>query len=128
MQRAPNRRRFYIITVIVLVAVLGSALFIFEYLQYSYVSIQVLGNKETSFTVSYDSTTASLSPAQNATVEVLPHANVTITAHVASPYSVVKWDVAGTTFTQKGQNEVNFLTGGGGAVILVSVELTNSSG
>lgn len=124
---ATNRRRFYIITAIVLVAVLGSALFIVEYLDYSYANIQVLGNKETSFTISYDSTSTSLTPSENATVEVLPHANVTVKAQVASPYDIVRWDVVGVSFSQEGPDSINFVTGAGGSVVHIAVEVAMSN-
>jgi hypothetical protein len=126
MQKNPNRRKFYIITAVVLIAVVGIAVFITEYVEYSYVKIEVVGNSSTSFVLSYDSTSASLSPSENATVEVLPHADVTITATVSAPYSILRWDVIGVTPTQNGPDSIHFLTGSGGQTILVSVELTES--
>ncbi len=129
MQTNPNKRKFYIIAAAILVAVIGTAVFITAYIDYSYVKIEVVSNSSTTFVVSYDSTSAPLTPSENATVEVLPHANVTITATVTSPYVILHWDVSGATPTQKGPDTIYFSTGGGGTTIQVSVELgTNSSG
>lgn len=127
MQVASKRRRFYIITVAVLVTIIGSAAFIVEYVDGSYVRIEVIGTSGASLVVSYDSTSVTLSASENATVEVLPHVNVTITANLASPYTVVHWDISGATAAQKGQNSVDFLTGNGGSVVHVSAELTTNS-
>jgi hypothetical protein len=129
MQATSKRRRFYIITVVVLVTIIGSAALIVEYVDGSYVRIEVTGTSKASFVVSYDSTSVTLSASENATVEVLPHVNVTITASPASQYAVVHWDISGATAAQKGQNSVDFLTGQGGSVVDVSAELaTNSTG
>jgi hypothetical protein len=122
-----NQRRFYIITAAVLIAILGVAAIIVVDTEYSYVKIEVLGNSATSFTISYDSTSTNLTPSENATVEVLPHANVTVTASVSPPYSVLKWDVSGATTSQKGANTIQFVTGQGGSVILIALELTRNS-
>ena len=113
MEANRNRRKFYIIT---------------AYIDLSYVKINVVGNSSTSFAISYDSTNATLPTSESATVEVLPHVDVTITATVTPPSTIVRWDVSGATFTQRGQDSITFVTGGGGSAIQISVELTNSSG
>ena len=129
MQTNQNRRKFYIIAAAILVAVIGTAIFITAYIDYSYVKIEVVSNSSTTFVLSYDSTSATLAPSENATVEVLPHANVTITATIASPSVILRWDVNGATPTQKGPDAIYFVTGNGGTTIQVSVELgANSSG
>jgi beta-lactamase superfamily II metal-dependent hydrolase len=128
MQTPSKRRLFYTITAVVFIAILGTAVFIVMYLDDSYVKIEVSGTSNTSLVVSYDSTKLTLSPSENATIEVLPHANVTITANPTAPYTVVHWDVGGASAIEKGQDSVNFLTGQGGSAIQVSVALaTNSS-
>jgi beta-lactamase superfamily II metal-dependent hydrolase len=128
MQTTSKRRLFYTITAVVIVAILGTAVFIVVYLDDSYVKIEVTGTSNTSLVLSYDSTKLTLSPSEDATVEVLPYANVTITANPTAPYTVAHWDVGGATATEKGQDSVNFLTGQGGSAIRVSVVLaTNSS-
>jgi hypothetical protein len=129
VQAKARKRKFYIVTVLILVAVIGSAAVIVEYVDSSYVSIEVIGSSHASLALSYDSTSVTLSASENATVEVLPHASLTVTADPVSPYTVVHWDVSGPTATQEGQNSVVFQTGQGGGVIHVSAELaTNSSG
>lgn len=127
MRSNRNRRKFYIITAIVLVAIIGTAVFITAYIELSYVKIDVAGNSSTSFAISYDSANATLPSSESATVEVLPHVDVTITAIVTPPSTIVRWDVNGATFTQTGQDTITFVTGGGGSTIQISVELTNSS-
>lgn len=128
MQTNPNRRKFYIIAAAILLAVIGTAVFITAYIDYSYVKIEVVSNSSTTFVVSYDSTSATLTPSENATVEVLPHVNVTITATVTSPDVILRWEVSGATPTQKGPDAIYFVTGGGGTTVQVAVELgTNSS-
>jgi hypothetical protein len=127
MQGRSKRRRFYAITAVVLVAILGTAVFIVEYIDDSYVKIEVTGARNTSLVLSYDSTSLTLSPSENATVEVLPHANVTVTADPAAPYTVVHWDVIGVTAIDKGNDSVDFLTGQGGSAIRVSVALASNS-
>lgn len=128
MQTNTNKRKFYIITTVVLITIIGTAVFITAYVELSYVKINVVGNSSTSFVVSYDSTSATLPSSESATVEVLPHVNVTITATVTAPSSILRWTISGVAFTQRGQDVISFVTGGGGSVIQVSVELTNSSG
>ncbi len=128
MEANRNRRKFYIITAVMLVAIIGTAVFITAYIDLSYVKINVVGNSSTSFAISYDSTNATLPTSESATVEVLPHVDVTITATVTPPSTIVRWDVSGATFTQRGQDSITFVTGGGGSAIQISVELTNSSG
>jgi hypothetical protein len=129
VQTNPNRRKFYIIAAAILIAVIGTAVLITAYVDYSYVKIEVVSNSSTTFVVSYDSTSVTLTPSENATVEVLPHANVTVTATIASPSVILRWDVSGATPTQKGPDAIYFVTGDGGTTIQVSVELgTNSSG
>lgn len=129
METTRPRRKFYIITAVVLIVIFASAALLIEDIGYTYVNIQVVGNSKVSFVISYDSSTTSLAPSENATVEVLPHVNVTVTATVASPYAIQKWDISGVTFTQKGEDSVDFVTGSGGSVVQVSVELaTGQSG
>jgi hypothetical protein len=129
METKARRRRFYIITALVFVAILGIAVFIVVDLEFSYAKIEVTGNSQVSFTVSYDSTTASISPSENATVEVLPHVNVTVTATVSAPYAIAHWNVTGAVSYQRGPDAIDFLTGAGGSTVQLSVELTtNQSG
>lgn len=129
MQEPSRKRRFYVVTVVMLAAVIGSAALILAYVDSSYVRIEVAGNSHASFVLSYDSTSVTLSASENATVEVLPHANVTITAIPVSPYAVVRWDISGTTTTRIAQNAVSFPTGQGGSTIHISAYLaTNSTG
>ncbi len=129
MKANPRRRRFYVITALVFAAILGIAVFIVVDLEFSYAKIEIVGNSQVSFVVSYDSTSATISPSENATVEVLPHVNVTVTAMVSAPYTVIHWDVAGAVPHQKGPNAIVFLTGAGGSTVQLSVELgTNASG
>jgi|SRR5271154_370034 beta-lactamase superfamily II metal-dependent hydrolase len=127
MQTTSKRRLFYTITAVAFVAILGTAVFIVVYLDDSYVKIEVTGASNTSLVLSYDSTKLTLSPSENATVEVLPHANVTITANPTAPYTVAHWDVGGATAIEKGQDSVNFLTGQGGSAIRVSIVLAANS-
>ena len=127
MQTRQRRKRFYVITVVVLIAILGSAIFIVEYFDNSYVKIVVTGTSHSSFVISYDSTSVTLSASENATVEVLPHANLTITAIPATSYAVAHWDVNGANVTQRSQDTINFLTAQGGTTIHVSAELVVSA-
>jgi hypothetical protein len=128
MQVTSKRRKFYTITVVVLAAIIGSAALIVVYVDDSYVRIEVSGTSKASFVVSYDSTSAPLTASENATVEVLPHVNVTITADPVAPYEVVSWQVSGATAVKVGQNSVDFLTGPSGSLVRVSAQLgTNST-
>lgn len=129
MKTSPRRRRFYIITAAIFVAILGFSVLIVEYVNYSYVKIEVTGSSDASFVVSYDSTSATINASQNAAIEVLPHANVTVTAYPVASYGVVNWSVNGATATGKGPDAIDFVTGQGGSTIKVSAELAaNSSG
>ena len=123
METTKPRRKFYIITAVILIVIFASAALLIEDIGYTYVNIEVVGNSKVSFVVSYDSSTTSLTPSENATVEVLPHANITITATVASPYAIQKWDISGAAYSQKAQDSVNFVTGPGGSAVKVAVEL-----
>ena len=127
IQATQNRRKFYIITGLVLITIIGTAIFIVAYMNYSYVKIEVVGSSSTSFVLAYDSISTPLSASENATVEVLPHANVTITASPTAGYTVVRWNVSGVTFTQKAPDSINFLTGQGGTAIRVSAELARAN-
>ena len=122
-----KRRRFYAITALILIAIIGSAIIIVAYEDESYVRIEVSGTANASFVVSYDSTSVTLSASESATVEVLPHSNVTITAEPVAPFIVIRWDVSGATVTPRGQNSINFLTGQGGSSVHVSAELAANS-
>ncbi|MDG6926381.1 MAG: hypothetical protein JRN09_07480 [Nitrososphaerota archaeon] len=129
MKANPRRRQFYVITALVFAAILGIAVFIVADLEFSYAKIEILGNSQVSFVISYDSTSATISPSENATVEVLPHVNVTVTATVSAPYTVIHWDVVGAVPQQKGPDAIVFLTGAGGSTVQLSVELgTSASG
>jgi hypothetical protein len=89
------------------------------------VNVEIQGNDEASFVLAYDSTNVTLSVSENATVAVLPNANITITAVVNPSYVVTGWTVTGTKFHSQGNNSIGFLAGPGGGTIMVSVSLAN---
>lgn len=123
MDTQRRRRRFYLITAVVFAVIIVAAVGIVAYFDYSYMSVEIYGNNNASFVLSYDSTNVTVSIAENATVDVLPHANVTLTAVVSSGYVVSGWVVSGATYRSVANDAINFVTGGGNTVITVSVEL-----
>ncbi len=122
MDPGRRRRRFYLITAIVFAAILVGAAAIVLYIDYSYVSVKINGSPQVSFLLAYDSTNVTLSASENATIAVLPHANVTIVATVSPNYTISSWLVSGVVFRER-SGIVNFITGSGGSTITVSVQL-----
>lgn len=128
MQPSKRRRRFHIIMAAVLAAIIVGAIAIVVDIQYSYVNVEVEGSPDASFILRYDSTNITLPASQNATVAVLPHANVTIIAITNSSYAVSGWSVTGANYRTEANGTINFLTGSGGSAILVSVKLSKVTG
>jgi preprotein translocase subunit SecY len=122
-QMEPTRRRFYVITVAVLLAIFLFAAVILVYTEQSYVKIEVTGTNQAYFVLSYDSTNVTIPLSQNITVEVLPSANVTITAHPNATYSVSSWHTSGAEVLRTGNDTISLLTGQGGSTIQVSAVL-----
>ena len=122
-----SRRRFYIITAGVFAAIVIAALGIVLYYDYSYVNVEIAGNDNAYFVLSYDSTSVTLNVSESATIAVLPHADVTVTAVVSSPYAVSGWTVTGATYTRVTNDSVSFMTGSGDTTIQVSIELVSNS-
>lgn len=125
----PTRRRFYIITVAVFLTIILFAAIILVYTEDSYVKVEITGTSHAFFVLSYDSTNVTIPSAQNVTVEVLPHANVTISAHPDAPYDLLRWNTSGAKILGTGNDTISLLTGQGGDTIQVSAVLvTKSSG
>ena len=127
MQPEKRRRRFYLITIGIFIAIISAVVVIVVYTDFSYASVAVSGPSSVSFVLAYDSTNLTLSAGQNATVAVLPGANVTLTASPVSPFIVSGWTVSGANYHAVGQDTINFVAGGGGNTVRVSVQLRNGS-
>jgi hypothetical protein len=123
----PIRRRFYIITIAVLLIIILFAAIIVVYTEDSYVKIEITGTNHTYFVLSYDSTSVTIPTSQNVTVEVLPHANVTISAHPDPQYDVINWSTSGAIVLETGNNTISLLTGQGGDTVNVSAVLVAKS-
>lgn len=119
----PTRRKFYTITVAVLLAIFLIAGAILVYTEDSYVKIEIAGTDHAYFVLAYDSTNVTISSSQNATVEVLPNANVTITAYPNATYSLLSWRTSGADVLRTGDNSISFLTGKGGSTVQISAVL-----
>lgn len=119
----PTRRRFYAITAAVLLAMFLIAGAILVYTEDSYVKIEVMGTSHAYFVLAYDSTNVTIPSSQNATVEVLPSVNVTITAYPNATYSLQSWHTSGADVLRTGNNSISFLTGKGGSTIQISAVL-----
>ena len=120
----PTRRRFYALTVVILLAIAVAAVAILVYTEESYVKVEVTGTDAAYFTLSYDSAQATIPYSQNYTIEVLPHANVTLLAHPNATYAVLRWETSGADVLRTGNDTINFLTGAGGSTIHVSAVLS----
>ena len=125
--KAGQKRRFYIITAVILAAIFLVAGGIVVYIDDQYVNVQITGTPNASFVLAYDSSNVTLPVSQGATIAVLPHANVTITAVLGPSYTVSRWDVTGAGFHLDGSDEIDFLAGPGGSTIRISAELANQS-
>ncbi|MGA2663856.1 MAG: hypothetical protein ABSF83_02830 [Nitrososphaerales archaeon] len=123
----PNRRRFYALTAAILLVVAVVAVAILVYTEDSYVKVEVTGTDAAYFTLSYDSTQATIPYSQNYTIEVLPNANATLVAHPNATYAVVRWETSGADVLGTGNDTINFLTGAGGSTIQISVVLSKGS-
>lgn len=125
--KAGQRRKFYAITAIVFAAIILVAVAIVVYIDDEYVNVEITGTANASFVLAYDSSNVTLPVSQGATIAVLPHANVTVTAVLGPAYTVSHWDVTGASFHQEGSDEINFLVGPGGSTVRVSAVLTGQS-
>lgn len=123
------RRRFYLITVIILAVVFATAAILFEYQATSFVEMNVLGSSHSSLIITHDSQTVSLSPSENATIELPPHTNITVQASLSPPYGAVQWNVSGVSFVPTGDDTITLMTGAGGSSIQLSIvaETTTTS-
>lgn len=119
----PKRRRFYIITAVVFLTIILGTVVIVVYTEYSYVRIEVTGSDHAHFLLSYDSTSTPIPLSQNYTIEVLPHANVTIVAYPDASYVLSSWHTSGAQVLKTGNDTIDFLTGQGGETITVSAIL-----
>lgn len=127
MQPGQRKRRFYVITAGVFIAIVAAAIAIVAITEYSYVNVEVHENTHVSFVLAYDSTNVTISSGENATVAVLPSANVTLTAVVDPSYAISGWVVTGATYHQETGDAISFLSGSGGGTISVSVDVVNGS-
>ena len=117
------RRRFYVITVAVLLSIVILAAFIVAYTEDSYAKIEFTGSSHAYFVLSYDSTSVTIPSSQNVTVEVLPHANITITAHPDASFTISSWITTGAQVLRTGNDTISLLTGQGGETIRVAAVL-----
>jgi len=121
----PKNRRFTLMMVLALLIIFGSAAVLLEYSNATTVNMTVTGSTYAYFAVVYGSTNATLPEAQNAVVELPPHANITIYAYADPSYQVVGWSVSGAQITRTGQNSISIETGSTGSTIALSVELSS---
>jgi hypothetical protein len=119
----PKRRRYYIITGSVFLAIFLFAAAITVYTDQSYVKIEVEGTPHAYFFVTYDSTNVTVPVSQNTTVVVLPHVNVTIIGHPDPAYVLSRWTTRGGQVLRTGNDSISIMTGGGGETIAVSAVL-----
>ncbi len=123
----PTRRKFYLTTIAVFVAI---GLFVaasFVYTDYSFVGIEITGSSRAYFVLSYDSTNTTIHYSQNVTVDVLPHVDVTIAAYLNSSVTLSSWRVSGAEVVGTGNDTVSLLTGQGGGTVKVTAILTTGS-
>lgn len=113
--------------VIGLLIVFGSTLALFEYSNYTIINMSVTGSPHVYFDVVYGSTNVTLPEAQNAVVQVPPHASIIVYAYPDPSYYVVSWKVSGAEVTDTGQDSVGIETGAGGSSIALAVVLSNNS-
>jgi hypothetical protein len=117
------RRRFYIITAVVIAIIFLFAAILVVYTEDSYVKIEVTGTNEAYFVLAYDSTNVTIASSQTLTVEVLPNVNVTITAYPNATYSLSNWRVSGAQVLSTGNDTVSLLTGKVGSTVQVTAVL-----
>jgi hypothetical protein len=125
-----RRKKFYLVTIGVFAAMLLFVAAVFIYTDYSYVGVKITGSSDAYFVLSYDSTNTTIPFSQNFTVDVLPHADVTVAAFPNSTVTLSSWKVAGAQVLSTGNDTVTFLTGQGGSTIRVTAVLvarTNSA-
>ena len=123
----PTSRRFHIITISVVLAIILLAAAILVYTEDSYVKVEVTGTSHAYFVLSYDSTSTTIPSSQNFTIEVLPHVDVTVTAYPSATYQILSWHTSGAQVTQTGNDTISFLTGQGGNTIMVSAVVSAES-
>jgi len=123
----PTSRRFHIITISVVLVIILLAAAILVYTEYSYVKIEVRGTSHAYFVLSYDSTNTTIPSSQNFTIEVLPHVDVTITAHPNATYQVLSWHASGAQIMQTGNDTISFMTDQGGNTIMISAVVSAES-
>jgi hypothetical protein len=119
----PKRRKFYLVTigVFVVIALFVAANFIYE--DFSYVGVKITGSRDAYFVLSYDSTNTTIGFSQSVTVEVLPHADVTVAAFPNSTFTLSGWSVSGAQVLNTGNDSVTFLTGQGGSTVRIAAVL-----
>ena len=123
------RRKLYLITAAVVLAIFVSAAVLFEYQSVTFVRMDVAGTAYASFTVTHDSMSVQLPANQSVTVVLPTHTNVTVYAHPDPTYRVVGWNTSGAAVVIKtGEDSISLMTGAGGDIIDVSVVLAPDPG
>lgn len=125
-----KRRKFYLWTIGVFAVMSLFVAAVFVYTDYSYVGVKITGSSSAYFVLSYDSTNATIPFSQNITVDVLPHADVTVAAFPNSTVILSSWKVSGAQVVGAANDTVTFLTGQGGSTVRVTAILvarTNST-
>jgi hypothetical protein len=123
----PKKRNFTLMMIIALLIVFGSAIALLEYSNSTTVNMTVAGSAHAYFAVVYGSTNATLPEAQNAVVDLPPHAGIIIYAYPDQSYQVEGWNVSGAQVTGTGQNSVSIETGSVGSNIALAVNLSTNS-
>lgn len=123
----PTRRRFHIITIAVVLAIILVAAVILVYTDDSYVKIEVIGTSHAYFVLSYDSTSLPIPSSQNVTVEVLPHVVLTIVAYPNATYQLMSWHISGAQVIQTQNDTISIMTGNGGDTVMVSAILASQA-
>ena len=123
----PTSRRFHVITIAVVLAIILAAAVILVYTEDSYVKIEVTGTSHAYFVLSYDSTNVTIPSSQNVTVEVLPHVAVTIVAYPNATYQLLSWHTAGGQVISTENDSISIMTGNGGGTVAVSATLASEA-
>jgi len=125
---APKKRRFTLMMIVALLIIFGSGIALLEYSNATTLSMTVAGSPHAYFEVVYGTTNATLPEAQNAVVDLPPHADVTVYAIPDPNYQVEGWNLSGAQEIGTNQNSISIETGPLGSTIDLSVNLTNSTG
>ncbi len=123
----PTSRRFHVITIAAVLAVILIAAVILVYTEDSYVKIEITGTSHAYFVLSYDSTSVTIPSSQNWTVNVLPHVDLTIVAYPNATYQLLSWHTSGGQVIQTQNDTISIMTGNGGDTVIVSATLASEA-